>query len=97
MLLPVWIVVRGSTGTISVMIANLYELLAVGFVAFISYKWGALQESLSAQRQRESSKMAWHCDECGTSALAPDMESMIFVWKIHDENVNCSTKWSVSL
>ncbi len=72
-----------------------YSTLATAFVVFVAFKWGQVYEVSRQAAEEESARLPWRCEECGTSALAPNMETMLFVWRIHDDFVECTKKWMV--
>ncbi len=80
------------------MIGNIITVVEIALIAAISYAWGHLRAR--EQRQREDDEDAtmmipWRCDECGWSVIVPTLDVMMFIWKVHDENIPCPKKWIV--
>jgi hypothetical protein len=73
--------------------------IQVAIASFVFYSWGKLRAR--EQRQREDDEYAeqfipWVCDECGWNFVAPDLDTLFFIWLIHDEHIPCEKKWAVT-
>jgi hypothetical protein len=72
----------------------LLEVVALGVTGFVSYRRGEYRAHEEEQRARDQ-RIPWRCEECGASASAPTMESMLFAWEVHDRYAKCSMVWLV--
>lgn len=74
-------------------------LIEIVVASWVSYSWGHLRAR--EQRQREddqyaASLVSWSCDECGWGVVVPDLSTLLFMWRVHDENIVCPKKWTVT-
>jgi hypothetical protein len=61
----------------------------------VAYSFGGLRHDEARNRQEQDERTVWRCDECQTSAVAPNAECLVTIWDLHDSLSTCPTKWAL--
>jgi hypothetical protein len=69
-------------------------IIPVALTAILAYKFGGIRAIDRLIKEEERNK--WSCPECHLSINSSDVESLVWIWKVHDESTDCPHKWSVA-
>jgi hypothetical protein len=72
----------------------LYTIIPVVLTSVCAYKFGGIRAIDLLIKEEEHNK--WSCPECHLSINSSDVESLVWIWRVHDESTDCPHKWSVT-